>query len=376
MLLACACSSASSGQSTSSGSGGVTSSTGTTGMGGTAPIVTMGANVGLADLPVQLAAAVCDVFLTCSPVYRELFVASGESCTASLSAQMLEDLPNMEEAVAAGRVAYDGTLVDECVAQIRAQSCEQLTDLEQGSCEAMLHGTTALGAPCTLEDECAGNAYCDFALACPGVCTARQSVGGECLSETECDNGLDCVGNRCVAPGGPGATCGNELPGCSSGYTCTGTGFPPTQTGTCRSLNDVFTLGVGQPCELFGDAQCQPALVCALEMFDLQAGLVSGTCAQRVPSSGACRVSLSNQCPSSEYCATAEDALEGACTPLPSVGSPCADTTFGDLCGVGLRCEAGICSPPAHLGESCVTDEVCLSDRCGDGVCVSESSCQ
>lgn len=340
------------------------------------PTVTMGANVRLADLPVQLASGVCEALQRCWPIYAEIFAASGQSCTASLSVTMQDDLPNLEEAVASGRLAYDGTQVDECLAQMRGASCEQLSDLEQGSCEVMLHGTTALGAACMLEDECAGNAYCDLAAACPGVCTARQPAGGECVSEIECDNGLDCVGGHCVAPVGPGAACGENAPGCTTGYTCAGTGFPITQSGTCRPLGELYTLGVGQPCELLGDAMCQPSLVCAFETFDLQNGPVTGTCAQRVSSGAACRVSFSNQCPVDEYCATAEDALDGTCTPLPGAGSSCADTLVGQLCESGLRCEAGVCSPPAQLGETCITDGVCLSRRCGDGVCVSESSCQ
>jgi hypothetical protein len=208
------------------------------------------------------------------------------------------------------------------------------------------------------------------------VCTAQQPAGGPCLTDQECDNGLQCLGSHCVAPAALGAPCGSDVAPCAFGYICAGTGFPATQPGTCRSVEEVYSLAVGQPCELFGEAQCQTALVCALDMLDFQAGMVSGTCAQRVSSGAACRVSLPNQCPVSDYCATAEGALEGACAPLPAMGSPCADTALGELCGEGFACEAGICSPLAHLGESCMTDEVCLSDRCGDGVCVSESSCQ
>jgi hypothetical protein len=46
------------------------------------------------------------------------------------------------------------------------------------------------------------------------------------------------------------------------------------------------------------------------------------------------------------------------------------------ICAAFARCEEGICVELKHLGETCASDDVCLSERCEDGECVLSSGCR
>lgn len=90
---------------------------------------------------------------------------------------------------------------------------------------------TALGATCTVPDECGSDAVCDRIRST--TCFARAGLGGTCpttIGIAGCTQGMYCKGGVCAPLGLPGATCDGANP-CIYG-ACTGGTCPPMKGGT------------------------------------------------------------------------------------------------------------------------------------------------
>jgi hypothetical protein len=336
-------------------------------------------NVPLDDVPAMYAAALCDAYQDCAGPLLEVF-QPGEDCTALNTARIDDSFGPIQDAIDADRIVYDGTHLEACVNDIRGRSCAELMDRETPECEAALRGTVALGGECTLNEECIGSAFCKFDTACPGVCSELLGAGEDCTESNQCASGLDCADDQtCTAPAGPGDVCKGGEPDCGIGYLCAGADDNANTSGNCRTYDEVFTVATGQPCSFFDGELCQTNLVCEIQSFDAMDGIVA-TCAPKKGSGQACRLAIPDQCPTDEYCVIVPDTLEGTCTPRPGAGAPCGPSALDEnapiICVAGTACDGGTCRARAHLGQSCTTDTVCLSEHCDNGTCVSESACE
>jgi hypothetical protein len=184
------------------------------------------------------------------------------------------------------------------------------------------------------------------------------------------------VSQQCEAPAGAGDLCQAGEPDCEPGFFCAGADENSDQPGNCRTYEEVFSAGLGEACSFQEGTLCQTNLACVIEI-DAVTGMVGGTCAAKVGSGQACGLAIPSQCPDSEYCTGTVTMLEGTCMPKPEAGEACVPGLGDDfVCAVGTRCDGGTCRPLAQLGQSCIEDAVCLSERCVGGSCVSDSACE
>jgi hypothetical protein len=331
----------------------------------------------LSELPAEYARAACTAYQGCVGEIAALFGTTLEDCVETQTIAIEEELGEIEAAVAAGRVKYACNNVDACLDDIAARDCAGLLERESAACLAALDGTLDVGEDCSLNAECAGEAYCDFAEQCPGTCKALEPGGGTCERDDQCASGLVCFDDtgRCVAPARSGESCEQGEPVCAPGLLCLGANAANAAPGTCSTIEQAFTAELEEPCDL-NRVWCKPGTVC-----EVQAVLpaLEAECAAKVASGAACRVAAPDQCPDDEYCAVGALSLDGTCTPKPRAGQACAAPSYAretpSICAAPLVCESGICRELGHLGETCDVDESCFSGTCRAGACVAGGSC-
>ena len=330
-------------------------------------------------LPVKYAAAFCTAYDRCFGQLLGVF-RPGEDCAETTTTPISEELPLLEEAVDAKRVTYDGTKMQACLDDIAARNCAGLLERESAECMAAIDGTVANGGDCSLDAECAGEAYCNSQDSCPGVCARLESAGGRCRSDSECASGLVCFGqtNRCVAPAGSGELCKQGEPDCAPGYVCLGEDGPAKSPGNCVALDDAFSVKLGQSCDLDTEL-CEIGSSCEVQTVLPQ---VTTECAAKVGSGAACKVAIPDECPDDEYCLIPllPPTLDGTCEPKPEAGQPCGGAGYDpartpSICAPYARCDDGVCRDLAHLGESCNVDATCYSGRCTGGACIASTGC-
>jgi hypothetical protein len=331
-----------------------------------------GESVPLEELPAAYAEAYCDALERCAGPLLDIFLA-GEDCVALTTTRVQEELPNWQAAIDDGRMTYHGEQVETCVADIGARSCEAFNERGGDACSAVFEGATAVGQPCTLGDECAGDARCEFDSGCPGRCAPLGGEGEDCGENDDCASGLVCNGT-CEQPAGAGDLCQAGNADCSLGYLCVGADEANGLAGNCRTYDEVFAGGQGEGCDIAGGEWCSADLVCQVDT--ITADGIEASCAANVGSAEPCRLAVPDQCPDDEFCDVPAMMIEGTCKPRPTIGQACAGLG-GDVCAAGARCNAGTCKGLTALGGSCADDDVCYSENCSlDGECVSGNSCE
>ncbi|MEZ4375428.1 MAG: hypothetical protein R3B07_31750 [Polyangiaceae bacterium] len=369
LLTAAGCSDDSSSGGGSGGTAGSGGSGGASGSGGSGGA----AETPIDDVPAIYAKAQCDVVKDCYGAIYSVFT-QGEDCEAVTTAAISDELGRIKASVDAGKTVYDGTKVEDCVAELTSKGCDAF-GTKIPVCDDILVGQVELGGECQLNEECAGDAFCKFDTSCPGTCTARQDVGAPCSDDDECLTGLACDGN-CVQPGGPGDRCGGGVePECKPGLFCLGEDADSNTAGNCRTLDEVFTGKLDDVCS-FGTNLCDATLSCAVMSVDGQ-GNLSLQCVAKTTVGQPCRLAIPDMCGNDAYCDVPMNMLEGTCAARPGAGQPCAMPAFGDpTCAPNTRCDGGTCKARAHLGDDCSDDPVCISETCSGGKCISNSSCE
>jgi hypothetical protein len=136
-------------------------------------------------------------------------------CTAAFTPWIEDDFAEQNEAVAAGRLRYDGGAAAACFAELDAAVCTAANFGPQNeACDDIFVGAVAVGGMCLHDDECVGDgdAIC-FGQACtalPAVgmaCMTGGSVGDQCVHTAYCDQST----TLCVARKANGAVCVSAL---------------------------------------------------------------------------------------------------------------------------------------------------------------------
>jgi hypothetical protein len=339
------------------------------------------ADVPLADLPSYLAPEICAVYGECGGPVVAIVYGTGADCEAQLEARFADDeLGTIEDAIAAGSIAYHGELVGDCIAALEAAGCNLGNPFE--TCEAIFEGLVPDGGACELNEECGASSYCAISGACPGACQARVASGSTCTDSAGCLPGLSCTGGTCRTPAGEGAACGGTTGvSCSNiGLSCIGSSG--TTPGVCTDLDTLFTGVAGEVCDAESQDFCNPDLSCAVDMV----GATGPTfrCVARVAAGAACTAAVPDMCPADQYCSGlsvggggAPD-LDGVCAALPTAGQPCT-MPIGlpfPRCASGLVCVGsgsgtGTCEVLGRIGASCTSDQTCASSNCDGGSCAA-----
>lgn len=324
--------------------------------------------------PMLFAGALCDALEACygsAEVLRDTL--DGRDCTAlNENALRNGELRYLPDSVAADRVIWFASEIEDCLQDIRELGCEARGARMPASCELAVAGTVPLGSDCTLDEECLGDAYCDrqTALTCPGTCAELLAEDASCTNndDDQCRDGLVCFSatERCEPLGELGIRCGGGLPGCKPGLVCSGA----AGAARCAGLQTVYFRQLGEACERGGDL-CEPGLVC--ESVTDEAGI----CAEKVGFGDSCKRAIPNQCPATQYCSATSAGETGTCTDYPGDGEPCITDGRTQTCADGSICIETTCRERKQVDEPCLTDVQCWSGACGDdALCAAPPMCE
>jgi len=334
-------------------------------------------NVSLDEAPPLYAKAYCDLLRRC---WGDLLpiILPGEDCEQLVETRVSDEFARVEQAIAAGKVRYDGTKVRACLDKLKTAGCTN--PAEPPECIAASDGTVPEGGECSMSVECAGGAtYCQTDGTCPGRCVPLETAGGTCRRDADCAPTLKCseTTQRCFVPAAVGEACEAGAPACQEGIFCIGSDNDAGRQGQCRTLTDGFSVGAGEAC-LQTAPFCEPSLRCVVESFNQATGTGVTRCAQPVASGAPCQLAYPDVCPGDQYCAVASGALTGRCTAKPGNGQPCArrTTTEEPVCAPGTRCDAGTCRQLQRLGGSCQSNNVCYSGNCINNGCAPSGACE
>lgn len=155
--------------------------------------------------------------------------------------------PQVEAAVAAGRMNYHGDRMGDCLGVLGSMSCSDFgaaygADTPWGGCADPFEGLVANGSACANDIECMSD-YCEGEetdqngnVAVEGTCLAFPSVGNEC-PDFDCAEGAYCTfdgsASTCAATAAAGSDC-DEDDACASG-NCDGADPINNVVGTCSA---------------------------------------------------------------------------------------------------------------------------------------------
>jgi hypothetical protein len=329
--------------------------------------------------------------------------------------------PIVAEGIKAGRVEFNQTNFDACMKSVGELSCADF-DNSSANCENIFTPKVAPGQTCQADLECV-DGTCEFAKDAPsGSCVAKPApvaLGGACMTNGECAEGLYCNAAKCDTRKADGQDC-NDDDECQAG-ACVGDAQGPGKCGkvcegggpgpgaidkTLESIGGEFVVAecgkffdccVGAELDtvLFpgirAESQClglfgaflgvglvdlhnssvqgkveidAAALETCLNQFSAQscqdfAKSASFECLDGIKGLLADGTSCTddNQC-TSKWCNESMP-NQGKCATLPGVGAPCVSD-----CAQGLYCDGATCVAQKALGAMCNGTQECAEGRC------------
>src|SRR5579871_205744 len=118
--------------------------------------------VSLADGERQLEQAFCVQAVRCGGIGASEELQCEEQALATLAALHVSsavdvDYAQLDDAVANGRLSYDGAIAAACIDAVRYWVCDPWSAI---ACLRAFHGEVAIGGACRGNLECAGGAHC------------------------------------------------------------------------------------------------------------------------------------------------------------------------------------------------------------------------
>lgn len=340
------------------------------------------------QIPTELAKSFCAAEQACNPFFYSVAFTNSD-CVATFAKQFQEASYNqIQAAVTAGTVKYDGNLARTCADAIGAGGCKVLDNNAPDSCQQALSGSAEAGADCDIDEECKDLSHCDVSgSTCPGTCAPRVSAGVACDKDGDCALGYVCsaVTSRCVAPAAEGEPCGGTVAeNCSAGLLCIGDDTAKKQAGTCKTAAATLTGHEGDACDLQLGPWCADGLSCVVQ--SITAGALNSKCQAIAAVGASCGLGIPSNCPKGQYCPLqVVDLLTGTftatCTALPAAGDACAPKVALIRCAGDLVCDETtapakpVCTAPHDLGQTCSDNTLCYSQHCVGGACVPASPC-
>ncbi len=255
--------------------------------------------------PNVYARGICHFFARCSPAYVRSEWGTVAACVDALD----------REATAlfgAPGARLTKRQLDACIVRTENVTCDTIIDALP---ECDFRGTLPDGTACASGASCvSGACFKDVSRAAAdcGTCMT-PALANETCAEAPCAPGLDCVAERCVAPGEAGAACSDE-------HRC-------RPTLVCVAEVCVVPRGRDEACDATGAS----AVPC-----DPEQGLAC--------SEGTCRALLAtvgSSCGQIPFC-EASVCSAGVCVRRPSEGEPCS--VGGPIgCAFPLDCRDGAC---------------------------------
>lgn len=300
----------------------------------------------------------------------------------------------------------------------------EVCDGEDNDCDELFdEDCTAVGDPCTADDECISltcrdvgsggqictqgcdpqrpmtgcppGMYCGNAEGCEGFCT--PGAAGSLPNDAECASDTECASLFCHNPGDGRQRCLNPCRGdagmCLEGEACAaGAG---SCSGCVPAAIVVGSRGLGEPCETAEDCasnfcfmeagtaycsrECTEGLDCA-DGYHCRLDGESGVCVRGEPGGVGATCIANGDCEEDLFCATRGD--ESWCTTFCTDAMDCPESFSCVMAG-----EVSVCAPDSGItGADCETGDDCISGNCqpvgpgGDLLCTRfcgpESQCQ
>jgi hypothetical protein len=314
--------------------------------------------------------AICQTFTTCG----EVSASAENGCEAGYHSILAGTGYSLQDAVAAGRVAYDGDAAQACLSYFSSLTCSfDALGLDSSKCRNIVIPKVQPGGMCLADQECVGGfcARTTGSTGCPGTCTVYIASGADCSAHfTGCAPTQWCDtanGNGvCTDLGAKGAAC--SYGSCQSGLLCLddGTGNSTCQPIPAMGQHCSYQCGAGLRCDL-GTMTCQPqqkkGSACT-DTTDCASGLGCAMSAEL--SSGTCQpfADLGKPCGALAPCASDAtcDPLTNTCIGMGGAGDDCSSAS----CGTFLICDATTmkCVASSPAGSACTSDDDCETSYC------------
>lgn len=171
----------------------------------------------------------------------------------------------------------------------------------------------SLGSPCELSSQgnsCVDGTFCDASVLTGNTCVLARGRNTGCSSPYECASGLSCIRNLCSG-GKVGDTCLSDS-NCDLGLNCNSAGQCAVPAAEGASCSEATPCVAGLSClteEM--DSRCTPRPVLGDSCAENQPCLIGrcsdGTCVDAVPDGGGCV--------NDEECLPGRDCNDGLCAP-------------------------------------------------------------
>jgi Dickkopf N-terminal cysteine-rich region len=312
-----------------------------------------GGSITFAQYESQAATAYCSYLAKCG-----LFPDAATCEQANTGIITVAD-PSLAEAIAQGRVAFDGDDAAACLSQFSNESCDQtMSRVSPTICNEIVSGTVGSGGMCAIDQECISQA-CDVPsceqACCQGTCVggtapALQPTGAPCTSDESCVAGdyCDSQADMCAPYVAAGSACADSF-ACAPGFGCAGTPLVcKTLPGTGAACPDGVCANVGEHCGSAGTC--------------VKDGLPGDSCV------------TNSDC--SEFFTCDPSTMQ--CMKGPSLGEPCPDGTCFDantFCTDELGSATPTCAAAGSDGATCNSIDQCISGNCDNNVCDTPAAC-
>ena len=339
-------------------------------------------NVELAALCGELAKAECARLDECGLLGPPIDVAL---CMRRISEGQCDPIAGQfVKTVQRGQLSYDAIKGGTCRDTIMATSCDVgfgRNLFAEPACQAVVTGLSGEDGPCTINQACTGDLFCDASAArCPGVCRRLRGNNETCGGGEFCHTDFFCsaMTRRCRARVAITAPCEVSMQGnsCQNGGFCDGTqpGMGPVcvpvrgantgctsqfQCAQGLSCVDRFCSGGADGHRCRNDFDCDAPLACAGDGKCRPTLALDTDC---TTGGAACREGLT--------CTSTMSMSK--CRPRPVVGQSCANA----VCYFG-RCVNSTCEDPIPDGGECMTTNDCIPGlQCDMGLCAAPIACR
>lgn len=261
----------------------------------------------------------CAKFKSCASIFIQSVYGDDATCAARVQLECLAGLR------ANGTGATPASAVG-CGSAIEGATCEALLAGEVDACWVKA-GTLSDGTACAVDTQCAGSNCRKGSDASCGACSTRGGAGATCATNSDCQQPLECHGDKCVALGKAGAACSESTP-CVSSLRCTGGACakPLAAGATCDPQDSACDLIAG----LFCNARTKVCATFTLAAAGAPCGLIDGAFVG---------------CTAGGECTGATLDKPGTCRAAAADGQACDDEN-GPRCIEPARCVSGVCTLP------------------------------
>lgn len=293
----------------------------------------------------QMTTAWCDREVRCG-----LRAAGEPGCAPAPAHLVARSELDRGQSIADGRMRYDALAAKACIDAVKHSVCDPTGMLlaTRARCAAVVAPRVEAYGACQGHDECLGGRCVFVGDACVGQCEPYLPVGSACDTDpAACDPTVHfCDGARCVAKGGKGAACTDDL-ACDADFRCV--------DGRCASQPRP---GRGQPCDAL--RFCNDATYCR-----------DGSCVERGGTDAPC--DRPEACKSERLCVGLLATRAGVCGPPAPLDGACVADAEITGCPPGLRCVGNQClraeAQQAGWNETCAlypcrSELACLSSTC------------